>query len=111
LYLRAKSLKHKLFIVGPVVTERNVFLLFGGELNHGHDAPLLVEENERLIIYRVYQNSTAKLQERTPHIERRKQVYDNTGREMHNYSYPTHDSVIKSRIRWVTHAVKVKLSL
>jgi hypothetical protein len=36
-------------------------------------------------IYRVYQNSTAKLQERTPHIERRKQVYDNMGPEMHNY--------------------------
>jgi hypothetical protein len=36
-------------------------------------------------IYRVYQNSAAKLQERTPHTERRKKVYDNMGLEMHNY--------------------------
>jgi hypothetical protein len=36
-------------------------------------------------LYRMYQNSTAKLQERTPHMERRKKVYDNMGPEMHNY--------------------------
>jgi hypothetical protein len=36
-------------------------------------------------IYRVYQNSTAKLQDRTPHIKRRKKVYDNMVLEMHNY--------------------------
>jgi hypothetical protein len=34
-------------------------------------------------IYRVYHNSTAKLQKRTPHVERRKKVYDNLGPEMH----------------------------
>jgi hypothetical protein len=36
-------------------------------------------------IYRVYQNSMAKLQEQTPHTETRNKVYDNIGLEMHNY--------------------------
>jgi hypothetical protein len=36
-------------------------------------------------IYRVYQNSMAKLQEQTPHIETKNKVYDNMGPEMHNY--------------------------
>jgi hypothetical protein len=40
---------------------------------------------EILWIYRVYHNSMAELQEQTPHIERRKKVYDNMGPEMHNY--------------------------
>lgn len=34
-------------------------------------------------IYWVYHSSTARLQERTPHIERGKKVYDNMGLEMH----------------------------
>jgi hypothetical protein len=36
-------------------------------------------------IYRVFQYSTAKLRDRTPHVERRKKVYDNMVPEMHNY--------------------------
>jgi hypothetical protein len=46
-----------------------------------------------LHVYRVYQNSTAKLQERTPHIETRNKVYDNMGPEMHNYRIITRDEI------------------
>jgi hypothetical protein len=42
-----------------------------------------------LILYRVYQNSTAKLQEWIPHVERQRKVYDNMGPEMYDYSYPS----------------------
>jgi hypothetical protein len=45
----------------------------------------ILVKRQKIQEYRVYQNSTAKLQERTPHIERGKKVYDNMGPEMHNY--------------------------
>jgi hypothetical protein len=48
--------------------------------------PLFLQQWEILTpLYRMYQNSTAKLEERTPHIETRNKVYDNMGLEMHTY--------------------------
>jgi hypothetical protein len=50
LYLRTKSLKHKLlyWLVGLVVTERNTTLLFSGvQYNDHYDALLKIEEKER----------------------------------------------------------------
>jgi hypothetical protein len=38
-----------------------------------------------LALYRVYQNSTAELQEWILHIERRQKWYDNMGPEMYSY--------------------------
>jgi hypothetical protein len=56
------------------------------KLNAGSDFPVFgIQRNFELLIHRVYQNSMAKLQEWTPHIETRNKVYDNMGPEMHNY--------------------------
>jgi hypothetical protein len=47
------------------------------------------------VFYRVYQNSTAKLRELIPHIERWKEGYDNMGPEMYGYR------VVRACIYWV----------
>jgi hypothetical protein len=59
------------------------------------DSQLLQCCESRRCIYRMYQNSTAKLQERIPHIERRKKGYDNLVTEMYGYR------VVRTCIYWV----------
>jgi hypothetical protein len=46
---------------------------------------LIRDSNLVPLAYRVYQNSTAKVQEWIPHVERRKNKYDDIGPEMYGY--------------------------
>jgi hypothetical protein len=66
-----------------------VFVNFAKALNHMESMYsffcAVLSKRFSFFIYRVYQNSTTKLQERAPHIERGKKVYDNMVPEMHNY--------------------------
>jgi hypothetical protein len=63
-----------------------------------------MKKSEKTGEIQVYQNSRAKLQERTPHIETRNKVYDNMGPEMHNYRViRPFSNVLHCLITWKTY--------